>query len=141
MKLSSDWKTFCLSHPFSSRGTSPHIVSNINIIIGDFHKFYNRNRTVFVYVFENFRIKHVLIDLLSNFSYVSYFISANIHKIFHSIPPENWINYVTIQISFVKPLLTQLKFYSLRLLCHIKLLFCMNASIHRKQFCMALNSY
>ena len=27
------------------------------------------------------------------------------------------------------------------LLRHIKLLFCMNASIHRKQFCMALNSY
>ena len=24
---------------------------------------------------------------------------------------------------------------------HIKLLFCLNASIHRKQFCMALNSY
>ena len=46
-----------------------------------------------------------------------------------------------IQTSFVKPLLTQLKFYPLRLLRHIKLLFCMNASIHRKQFCMALNSY
>jgi hypothetical protein len=27
------------------------------------------------------------------------------------------------------------------LLRHIKLLFCTNASIHRKQFCMALNSY
>ena len=25
--------------------------------------------------------------------------------------------------------------------CHMKLLFCMNAGIHRKQFCMALNSY
>ena len=24
---------------------------------------------------------------------------------------------------------------------HIKLLFCLNASIHRKQFCMALNNY
>lgn len=25
--------------------------------------------------------------------------------------------------------------------CHMKLRFCMNAGIHRKQFCMALNSY
>ena len=25
--------------------------------------------------------------------------------------------------------------------CHMKLLFCMYAGIHRKQFCMALNSY
>ncbi len=29
----------------------------------------------------------------------------------------------------------------MELLRHIKLLFCLNASIHRKQFCMALNSY